>query len=434
MGKNPSPKQGDLLLVKTTSQQFSGIFIQSPKKNTILLKLDNGYNIGIEKSKILSLQIKEKHKEEQTKTESLKQHHNLPKISIISVGGTISSKVDYKTGAVIASLTPEEIIHNIPEITSMANISYKQPFNIMSESMRFSHYNLLAKALQKEIKNNPKGIIITHGTDTLHFTSAALAFMLENPPMPIILVGSQRSSDRGSSDSQSNLLNSIKFILGSDFKGVAICMHSSSSDDFCFILPALKTRKMHTSRRDAFKPINSQPIAKVSFQDNKLEYIEKPNQKEGKLEVNYFRENIKVGILKSHTNILPENILAFKGYKGLIIEGTGLGHFPISQDKYSKINQRNKSALAKLIKSGCIIILTSQCIFGRVNMNIYSPQKELQELGIISGNDMTTETAFIKLAFLLSNYPSSKAKALVQENLRGEFNERILPDQYFQEN
>ena len=436
-----SIKPHDFIIVKTKNEEFSGIFIQSPNKALITIKLSNGYNIGVEKRNIISIEKKPRvteDKKENEKTNKDKKHiqqnKSLPKISIISIGGTITSSVDYTTGAVMPLSSPEDIIQNIPELSSLASLTYKQPFTIMSESLRFQHYNILAKEIEKEIKSNPKGIIITHGTDTLHFTAAALAFMLENPPTPIILVGSQRSSDRPSSDSSSNLLNAVNFIIESDFKGIAICMHSSSSDDNCFILPATKTRKLHTSRRDAFKPINSLPIAKVSFRENKISYIEKPHSKEGKLIVKYFKENIKIGIIRSHTNLQPENISSFKGYKGLILEGTGLGHFPISSpDKYSKINLKIKAALQKLIKSGCIIILTSQCLFGRVNMNVYSPQKELQELGVLSGQDMLSETAFIKLAFLLSNYPPSKVKQLMQENLRGEINERILPDQYFEE-
>lgn len=438
MKKLSTIKPGDSLKVKTQQQEFSGMFIPSPSKSLLTLKLENGYNVGIEKSKILAIDVKSREKSGETKKsmsqEKIPQNSLLPKISIISIGGTITSKIDYKTGAVMPLSSPEEIINNIPELRSMALLSYNQPFTIMSESLRFAHYNLLAKEIEKELKNKPAGIIITHGTDTLHFTAAALAFMLQNPPCPILLVGSQRSSDRGSSDASSNLLNAVFFITKSDFKGVAICMHSSSSDDHCFILPPTKTRKIHTSRRDAFKPINALPIAKVSFLEKSLHYQEKPHPKEGKFNIKLFKENIKVGLIKSHTNLLPENILAFRGYKGLILEGTGLGHFPISSpDKHSKINLKIKAALQKLVKSGCILILTSQCLFGRVNMNVYSPQKELQELGIIPGNDMLPETAFIKLAFLLSNYPATKAKQLMQENLGGEINWRILPDQYFEE-
>ena len=437
MPQKPSPKFGDKVRIKAKNQELSGIFIPSANPKIILLKLDSGYNMGIEKNKIISLTIESSHKNEKQENQGKKfqnQNKSLPKISIISVGGTITSKIDYKTGAVLSLSSPDDIIKNIPELQAMAYLSYSQPFTIMSESMRFAHYNLLAKEIERIIKTQPKGIIIAHGTDTLHYSAAALAFMLENPPCPIILVGSQRSSDRGSSDSSSNLLNAVKFILESNFKGVAICMHSSSSDDHCFILPATKTRKMHTSRRDAFKPINCPPIAKISYQGNSLQYIDKPSNKEGKFNIKFFKENIKVGLIKAHPNLQPENILAFKNYKGLILEGSGLGHFPTSSpDKYSKINLKIKAAIQKLIKSNCVVILTSQCIFGRVNMNVYSPQKELQELGVIPGDDLTTETALIKLAFLLSNYPAKEAKKLMLENLRGEFNQRILPDQYFDE-
>lgn len=428
-------KPGDLLKVSTPQQVFSGICIPSPSKNLLTVKLDNGYNISVERSKIISIDVKPQQKVKQRQPQQkLTQNPSLPNISIISVGGTITSRVDYSTGAVISLTSPEELLSNIPELKTLANIRYTQPLNIMSESMRFAHYNALAKEIERELKSKPAGIILTHGTDTIHFTAAALTFMLQHPPCPILLVGSQRSSDRPSTDASSNLLNAAYFILKSDFKGVALCLHAASSDDACFILPATKTRKMHTSRRDAFKPINALPIAKLSFHEQSCQYIEKPHPKEGKFSVQYFKENIKVGLIKSHTNLFPENIAAFRGYKGLVLEGTGLGHFPISApDKHSKINLKIKAALQKLAKSGCILILTSQCLFGRVNMNVYSPQKELQQTGVLSGQDMLPETAFIKLAFLLSNYPAAKAKELIQENLRGEINERILPDQYFSE-
>ncbi|MAG47466.1 Glu-tRNA(Gln) amidotransferase GatDE subunit D [archaeon] len=430
---------GDHIEITTKNQSLKGIYINSPKKDVIILKKNSGYNMGVNKKDIKKIKVvKKASKAKKVKGKgSIKTNKKLPNITILKIGGTIVSKLDYSTGAVSAKITAEELLENIPELRKIANINYKDIASIMSESMRFSHYNLIAKEIQKEIKKNKnlKGIIIPHGTDTLHYTSSALSFMLENINIPIILVGSQRSSDRGSSDSFINLTCAAQFIAKTDFKGVAICMHEDISDDTCLILPGTKTNKIHTSRRDAFKSINTQPIARVDYFKNKIDFLTKNYNKfydeSKKINTKYFKDNLKVGILKSHSNIHPENISAFKNYKGLILEGTGLGHFPTkSFDPLSKVNEKNRKEIERLIKKNCVVILTSQCTYGRVNMNIYTPGRELIELGIVPGKDMTTETAFIKLAFLLSNYKKEQVKSLFKENLRGEISERILPHEF----
>ena len=417
-----NPNIGDIVKITTSSEIIKGKLMPSKDKNVTIIKLDSGYNIGIKNQKIKSIATEKKYQIKKQKIKKIPMKNNLPTISILHTGGTIASKIDYDTGAVIAKFTPEELIEMVPELKDLANIKCKLITNIQSESMRFPHYNLIAKAIEKEIKETkPKGIIITHGTDTLHYTSAALSFILENLSIPIILVGAQRSSDRGSSDSHMNLICAAKFIKETNFYGVAICMHNSMNDDKCAILSATKTRKMHTSRRDAFKPINSEKIALVDYNSNKMEMFEKTKPKSTeKLNLKLIKENLKIGILKSHTNIYPENIKHFKNYNGLIIEGTGLGHFQTkSFDKISEIEEQNKKELEKLSKK-TIILLSSQCIFGRVNLNVYTPQRELKEIGVIGTEDMTTETAFIKLAWLLSNYKQEETRELITKNLRGE--------------
>jgi len=422
-------KAGDEIKVKTKDKVYNGIFIPQ-KGNSIVLKLKSGYNVGIDKKKIEKISLVKKHKQEKIKEKKIKQNKKLPTISILHTGGTIASRVDYTTGAVVAKFKPEELVEMLPELKGIAVIKSKLVSNLQSESMRFGHYNLMAKEIIKELKSKPDGIIITHGTDTLHFTSAALAFMLQGIDIPVILVGAQRSSDRGSSDSSLNLISAAKFIAKTDFKGVAICMHASTEDNKAVILPATKTRKMHTSRRDAFKAINDEPIAFVDPYKDIVGYKSKTKNKEGKLEVKYFKEDIKVGILKSHTNLYPKDFEHFKDYKGLVLEGTGLGHMQTKGfDKISQINEDNKKALSKIAKTA-VVILTSQCIFGRVNLNVYTPQRELLDIGVISGEDMTTETAFIKLAFLLSNYPKEKVKELMLKNIAGEISERTQANEY----
>ncbi len=347
-------------------------------------------------------------------------------ISILHLGGTIAAKVS-KKGGVSAQYTAKEILELYPEIKQLAAIRSRLVSNMFSENMNFSHYNLIAKEIQKEIKSKVDGIIITHGTDTLHYTSAALSFILENLHIPVILVGSQRSSDRGGSDAALNLVSAINFINKTDFAEVAICMHSSMNDTNCSILPALKTKKLHTSRRDAFKPIGVKPYAFV-YNDQGLDLLRKDfkkTSKKSKLQLKLFNPKIKVGILKTHPNMSAEEIKFYSRFDGLIIEGTGMGHAPIIKtDSFNSENLKIFSEIKNLAKK-IPVIMTSQCIFGRINLNVYTTGRTLQEGGVL-GNlaDMTTETAFIKLAWLLSNYKNSEVKNLISENIRGEISER----------
>ena len=424
-----SLKPGSFVEINTLKENFSGTILPSTNNKIVSLKLNNGYNIGIEKNKIKKIKIINK-KQQKPNQNLIKQDKNLPKIVVIHTGGTIASKVDYKTGGVSASFTSDDLLSLFPDLKNIAYIDSIFLSNIMSEDIRFSHYQDLCKEIQKQLKKNPKGIIIGHGTDTIALTAAALAFMIENPPIPIILVGAQRSSDRGGSDASLNLLSASYFITKSNFKGIAICMYKNSSDETCLILPPTKTRKLHTSRRDAFKPVNDTPIAEVNYRKQEIKFLKPQEENNNKLIIKDKFQN-KVAIIKTHPNMFPDliNTLTSKKYKGLILEGTGIGQAPTN----IKENIPNYNALKKFIKSGGIILLTSQCIFGRVHENIYANCRRLKEIGVIFGQDMLTETAFIKLAWLLGNFNKKQALELLNKNLRGEINSRILPDQYFEE-
>jgi len=303
------PSPGDKVKISTADEVIEGILMPSLDANIISIKLDSGYNIGVNKGKIRKIEVVQEHMaipKESLKTSLRKE---LPIISILHTGGTIASKIDYNTGGTIAQFSPEELLVMFPELADIANIRSKLVRNMQSEFMRFAHYNLLAKEIEKEVKEGVDGIIITHGTDTMHYSSAALAFILNDLPVPVILVGAQRSSDRGSSDAFQNLISAAYFIAHSDFGEVAICMHHSMSDKHCVILPATKTRKMHTSRRDAFRPINIKEFARVNFEDKKIHFENSDyarKDKKRKLNLMLINEKLKIGLLKQHPNMTAE--------------------------------------------------------------------------------------------------------------------------------
>jgi glutamyl-tRNA(Gln) amidotransferase subunit D len=253
--------------------------------------------------------------------------------------------------------------------------------------------------------------------------------MLENCPVPVIIVGAQRSSDRPSSDAAANLISAFEFIAKTDFKGVAICMHENTEDKTCLILPACKTRKMHSSRRDAFRAINTKPIAKVDYETKKIEFIEKPKQAEGEFALKPELEE-KVALLKIHPNMDPKQFSFFKKYKGLVMEGTGLGQAPVGvPNKYCKVHKRILGAIKKLNDNGTIVAMTTQTIYGTVQMHVYSNAIDLVNAGVVESK-MLPEVALMKLAWLLKNADKKEIKELMKQDLRGELFERIEEDTF----
>jgi glutamyl-tRNA(Gln) amidotransferase subunit D len=290
------------------------------------------------------------------------------------------------------------------------------------------HWQIIAREVAKEIKKKVDGIVLMHGTDTLHYTSAALSFMLQDLPVPVVLVGAQRSSDRGSSDNAMNLLSSVLTAAKSDIAEVTVCMHGSMSDDFCFVNPGTKVRKLHSSRRDAFQTVNALPYAKVWWLEKKIEYLREDFVKRGKRTVKLDDKiNPNVGIVYIHPGIKPEfieNLANF--YEGIVIAGTGLGHVPTNpfNDKFTR---SLIPSLKKLIDSGIPVVIAPQTIFGRLDMNVYTAGRLLNEIGVI-GNycDWLPETAFVKLMWVLGHTKEmNKIKELMLKNIAGEISERI---------
>lgn len=388
------------------------------------LKLENGYNIGLEKAKVRSVKVIKEYQETRPVLEKPKAKAGLKTIMILHTGGTISSKVSYKTGGVVSRFSPEEVVEIFPELKGLANVETKLVRNMFSSNIRFAHYNLLAKEIEKALKVCD-GVIVTHGTDTLHYSSVALAFILEGLEKPVLLVGAQRSSDRGGSDAALNLLCAVQFAVKTEYAGVAVCMHEKSSDDACLVFHPCKVRKMHTSRRDAFKAVNGLPLARV-WKEGKVEMLSKmPERQKDKLKLKLFNEKLKIGILKAHPNLWAEEVKKYEKFDGVVIEGTGMGHVSVEKiDEETSENEVILKEISKLAKK-IPVVMTSQCIFGRVDMSVYEYGRKLLKTGILGNlSDMTPETAFVKLAWLVSNYKDKEVRELIGKNLRGEISER----------
>ncbi len=399
----------------------------------IVIKLSNGYNTGIKFEKRVEIKKIKKgfeiiHKHKKEKIKKMIFDKKLPTISILGTGGTIASKVDYRTGGVYASFSPKDIAMQIPELKEITNIKAEEVMNIMSEDMTPDGWVRIAKEVAQDVKAGYKGIIVTHGTDTLHYTAAALSFMLRDLPCPVALVGTQRSSDRGSSDTVMNISCAANFVANSDVAEVCTVMHGTMEDDYCFSVRGTKTRKMHTSRRDAFRPINEQPIAKIHWKSRKIEIINKNYRKRSHSKVKVDTKlNSKVALIKCHPGLDPEifDFYLNKKYKGFVIEATGIGHTP-TLGKHSLLPK-----IERAVKLGLPVVITSQCLYGRVHPTLYHNLRELSRRGAIFAEDILSEVALVKLMWILGHTRNLKrVKEMMLTNYAGEINPRIGPKDF----
>jgi len=417
--KTKTLSPGDKVKLQTKEKSWTGHILESYDPEVILLKLESGYNIGIKESNILNVKVLEKVKPIEKTKIKLEKNKELPNIALIITGGTISSRLDPKSGAVKWT-SVEDILTISPEISKICNIiKIENPFMKASENMSFQDWKTIAQTAEKLLnQDNIKGIIITHGTDFLHYTSSALSFFLRNLNKPVALTYSQRSIDRGSTDASLNLLCSAKYAI-SDIAEVAIIGHKNLDDEICLAMPGTKTRKMHTSRRDTFKIINDEPIAEIS--QNKFKILKNFNARSNskvKLDTKF---SDKVALIQIYPGQNPD-ILEFyakQGYKGIILELAGLGHTPSSEAKYNWIPK-----IKKLINQGITIAGTPQTIYGALNPKVYAPGRELEKSGLIFLQDMLPETALVKLSWILG-HKNWNPKEKLLENISGEFNSKL---------
>lgn len=401
----------DAVEVEFAGQTLKGIYINKSGDNAIV-KLSSGYNICVPEN--LCKPRDAPKAEEAQKAAPLQQDANLPLLSIISTGGTIASTVDYRTGAVSSKFTAEDILRSIPELGKIAIYSTLQPFNVLSENMNPAMWQELAGAIYDEISKGSQGVIITHGTDTMLYSAAAVSFMLDTS-VPVIFVGAQRSADRPSSDNAMNAVCSAKAGI-SDLGEVVICMHSNSYDVTCSLHRATRVRKNHTSRRDAFQSIGRLPVGEVSYPEGKVTLAkdavhrgEKTLRLSAKLEPH-------CGLIQYYPGMNPDILDAYKGYKGLVIAGTGLGH--VGTDCISKIYA--------LTQEGCTVVMTSQCQNGSVCDRVYETGRDLLDAGIIEAGSMLPEIALVKLMWVLGNTARKEDIArLMKTNLKGELDSDI---------
>ena len=379
------------------------------------LKLKTGYNVGIKLEDSTKINIYGREAGEYGfPLKAVVFNEDLPSIALLGTGGTIASRLNYRTGAVLPAFSPGELFTAIPELAEICNLKPEMVFNLLSEDMNPNYWIELAKQIASKINDEQvDGIVVAHGTDTMCFTGTALSFLLQNLPVPVILVGSQRSSDRPSSDSAINLINAVTWAAKGEPAEVLLCMMGTTDHDYDLLHRPALTRKMHSSRRDAFKTIGSIPFGKI--QDGNITIFEKTYHKRDKareLEVD-LKIDPKVALIYHYPGIQPELIetLIDHKYHGIVLAGTGLGH----------ISNNLLEPVKRAIEEGIAVVMTVQTLWGFVGMQVYERGREELAIGIISGHSLLPETAYVKLSWILGHTQNlEEIGKLMRKNIAGE--------------
>ncbi|MCD4749425.1 MAG: Glu-tRNA(Gln) amidotransferase subunit GatD [Thermoanaerobaculales bacterium] len=410
----------DVRCTNSAGSIFEGVVL--PRSETfddlhIVLKLRTGYNVGVHVDRVVSIEeLGYKEAFYKIPEQEFPKRPSLPKITLLGTGGTIASRLDYRTGAVIPAFTPGELYGAVPELADLSNLTTRKIFGVFSENMGWEQYVILAEEIEREIAAGADGIVVGHGTDTMGHTAAILNFMVQDSPVPIVIVGSQRSSDRPSSDAALNLIHAVKTAGEGDIAEVQICMFGPTSDRYGLLHRGTRCRKMHSSYRSTFRTISDIPLAVVNREGFRYlgpEYLPRDPNRRVKIDTAY---DNRITILYYYPGMDPDLVdaLVEKGYHGIVIAGTGLGH----------VNTPLYPALERAIKAGVHIVMTVQTLWGYAQMYVYDTGRDLLDIGIVPLDNMLPETALMKLGWVLGHTHDHDQ---VMEMMRTPINHEITP-------
>ncbi|MBU8923329.1 MAG: Glu-tRNA(Gln) amidotransferase subunit GatD [Bacteroidales bacterium] len=407
--------------IESTRGNFNGIILprsESADEAHIVLKMHTGYNVGLAVETITSIEEKgRKEAHYKIPEKEFPFDPKKPNVKLLGTGGTIASRLDYRTGAVIPAFSPGELYGSVPELADICNLNTEKLYGVFSENMGPDQWRGTAEAIGKEIKNGISGVVIGHGTDTMHHTAAILSFMVQDSPVPIVMVGSQRSSDRPSSDAAINLINATSTAAHSDIAEVMVCMFGPTSDQYGLLHRGTRVRKMHSSYRSTFRTIGDIPIAMVDREKFTLlreDYKRRRNDTKVKINTAY---DDRVSIVYYYPSMKPDIIesLIDNDYKGIVIAGTGLGH----------VNKPLYPALKKACDKGINIYMTVQTLWGYVQMYVYDTGRDIMDLGVIPTANMLPEVAYVKLGWALGqSQDREEVKKIMLTPIAGEITER----------
>ena len=413
---------GDVLELRTGWGTVTGTLVPRylyGDEEHIVLKLRSGYNVGLGLSGVSEARVVSKGEAPSFSSPAPpRPPARLPRVPVIGTGGTIASRIDYRTGAVRPAVTAADLHSLVPELSGIARVEPRVLFDILSENITPAHWSKLSRLVAHYVGKGADGVVITHGTDTLGYTAAALSFALRGVPVPVVLVGAQRSPDRPSSDAPLNLIASVAVAGTAPFSGVYVAMHMGESDDKVAFHRGTRVRKNHTSRRDAFESVGVPPAA-VHGRGG-LEFVSEGLPPRGGSFRPKVRFDPRVALLKFYPSMPGALVRSARrsGSRAIVMEGTGLGH----------VSREVAKELGLFVRAGGLACMASQCINGRTDLEVYETGRDLLHAGVLPLEDMLAETALVKAMWVLgTGATGARARELMSANLAGETTARTFP-------
>ena len=280
----------------------------------------------------------------------------------------------------------EKMLSLMPDIIENYDIMPLVLMNIDSSDMTVSHHRMIADAIDANI-DKYDGIVMTHGTDTMAYTAAALSVMLRNPPIPIVLTGSQRPFFDEDSDAPKNFAEAVAVAANGSVRGISVVF-----DDM--IISGRDCTKTDTVSDRAFTAVNSE-IGRIVSGNVEITHPEKLPAGEYRYDSSLCKADGKVALLDMHPSFDPDivGLLCDNGIKGLVIRCYGAGGIP----------ERARAAFGKVITKGAKAIAVTQCLHGGTNLGIYAVGTDAERAGIIDGGDMTAEYAVAVMMKMISD-------------------------------
>lgn len=408
---------------KSDGAHFEGVLLPRSVHTSddyLSLKVDTGYNIGTQLPDDATIkEIGYRSGDYKIPEKKIERNPDLPNVTLLGTGGTVASRLDYRTGAVLPAFTPSELFSAVPELIEICNLTPKTLYKILSENFCTEYWVKTAEAVAKEIESGAEGVIIGHGTDTMAYSGSALSFFFQNLPIPVVIVGSQRSSDRPSSDGPINIINATTLAAYSDLAEVVVVMHGSTSDNYDLIHRAVRVRKMHSARRDTFRTVADTPLGMIK--DRNITFFKNDMRRRGSKEDFYLDTKIdeRVTMLYFYPGMEPDIMDAIldKGYHGVVIIGTGLGH--VGKPMYSALERAQEEEIP--------VVITVQPLFGYTHLRVYETGRDMLARGVIEGRNMLPEAALPKLCWALGHTRDvEEVRKIMETNIAGEMTNREL--------
>jgi glutamyl-tRNA(Gln) amidotransferase subunit D len=384
-------------IIGADGQRWKGTLVPSHELSgdrIVQLKLESGYNVGVwihpeDELEVLPAEESGPDPNGVVRPRTSGRSDG-PWVALLSTGGTIASRVDYRTGGVRPVHEESEILAFYPNLERGGPVRVVPVFDRLSEDISPEDWRTLGRQVARAFAEGAHGVVVAHGTDTLAYTAAALSFLFDQLPGPVVVVGAQRSPDRPSSDGVTNLAAAVELAREGSFGEVVVVMHAGLSDDRFAVHRGTRVRKMHSSRRDAFQTRNGPPIGFIEPTGTRWTGTVRPAVPG--TPVMDERWGDRAGLLWFYPGLAPAQAEAFaRDLRGVVLAGTGLGH----------VSAPHLPWIREVVRRGIVVVMTSQCLEGAVDPYVYATGRELLKAGVLYAGDILPETAYVKLLWAL---------------------------------